>query len=51
MTGIAELLTNYGEIGGIWFDGMWKAGRGLAFARTYALIHQLQPQAMSAKQS
>ena len=28
---LRELLTNYGEIGGIWFDGWWdKAGRGLA---------------------
>src|SRR6267143_219582 len=44
---LRELLTNYGEIGGIWFDGMWdKADADWHLARTYALIHQLQPQAM-----
>ncbi len=44
---LRELLTNYGEIGGIWFDGMWdKPDADWHLARTYALIHQLQPQAM-----
>ena len=36
---LTELLTNYGEIGGIWFDG-WRLDE------TYALIHRLQPQAL-----
>src|SRR5216684_3023725 len=44
---LRELLTNYGEIGGIWFDGMWdKPDADWRLAHTYALIHQLQPQAM-----
>jgi alpha-L-fucosidase len=44
---LRELLTNYGEIGGIWFDGMWdKPGADWQLARTYALIHRLQPAAL-----
>ena len=44
---LTELLTNYGEIGGIWFDGMWdKPDADWQLARTYALIHQLQPGAL-----
>jgi alpha-L-fucosidase len=44
---LRELLTNYGEIGGVWFDGMWdKPDADWRLARTYALIHQLQPQAL-----
>jgi alpha-L-fucosidase len=44
---LRELLTNYGEIGGVWFDGMWdKPGADWRLARTYGLIHQLQPQAL-----
>lgn len=44
---LTELLTNYGEIGGIWFDGMWdKPDADWKLDRTYALIHRLQPQAM-----
>src|SRR6202158_5173038 len=44
---LRELLTNYGEIGGIWFDGMWdKPDAEWRLTRTYGLIHQLQPQAM-----
>src|SRR6184192_2544563 len=44
---LTELLTHYGPIGGIWFDGMWdKPDADWHLARTYALIHQLQPQAM-----
>jgi alpha-L-fucosidase len=44
---LRELLTNYGEIGGVWFDGMWdKPDAEWRLARTYALIHQLQPQAL-----
>ena len=44
---LSELLTNYGEIGGIWFDGMWdKPDADWHLARTYSLIHKLQPQAL-----
>ena len=44
---LRELLTNYGEIGGIWFDGMWdKPDADWHLSRTYGLIHQLQPQAL-----
>jgi len=41
---LTELLTNYGEIGGIWFDGMWdKWDAPWRLNETYALLHQLQP--------
>ena len=44
---LRELLTNYGEIGGIWFDGMWdKPDADWHLAKTYALIHSLQPGAL-----
>jgi alpha-L-fucosidase len=44
---LRELLTNYGEVGGIWFDGMWdKPNADWKLATTYGLIHQLQPQAL-----
>jgi len=44
---LRELLTNYGEIGGVWFDGMWdKPDTDWHLARTYALLHQLQPQVL-----
>jgi len=44
---LRELLTNYGEIGGVWFDGMWdKPDAEWRLRRIYALIHQLQPQAL-----
>ena len=41
---LTELLTNYGEIGAIWFDGHWE--RKTADWHTqelYDLIHRLQP--------
>ncbi len=44
---LTELLTNYGEIGGIWFDGFWdKKDADWQLEKTYALIHKLQPQCM-----
>lgn len=44
---LRELLTNYGDIGGIWFDGMWdKPDADWHLQKTYALIHQLQPGAL-----
>jgi alpha-L-fucosidase len=44
---LTELLTNYGEIGGIWFDGWWdRPDAKWRLEQTYALIHRLQPQAL-----
>jgi len=44
---LRELLTNYGPIGGIWFDGMWdKPAADWHLSKTYSLIHQLQPAAL-----
>jgi alpha-L-fucosidase len=44
---LTELLTHYGPIGGIWFDGMWdKPNADWHLAKTYALIHKLQPAAL-----
>lgn len=44
---LTELLTNYGEIGGIWFDGFWdKKDADWRLEKTYKLIHSLQPAAL-----
>jgi alpha-L-fucosidase len=44
---LTELLTNYGDIGGIWFDGMWdKKDADWQLEKTYKLIHRLQPGAL-----
>jgi len=44
---LTELLTNYGEIGGIWFDGWWdKPDADWRLPKTYGLIHRLQPAAL-----
>jgi len=44
---LEELLTRYGRIGGIWFDGMWdRPAADWRLDRTYALIHRLQPAAL-----
>ena len=54
---LTELLTNYGEIGGIWFDGQWdqhdwdgkrfgKINVDFKLDEVYKLIHDLQPQAL-----
>ena len=44
---LTELLTNYGPIGGIWFDGWWdRPDADWRLERTYSLIHRLQPAAL-----
>ncbi|MDR2926588.1 MAG: alpha-L-fucosidase [Cytophagaceae bacterium] len=57
---LTELLTNYGEIAGIWFDGEWdqmaeenQEGFGHEYSKVdwhfdeiYSLIHTLQPNCM-----
>jgi alpha-L-fucosidase len=44
---LRELLTEYGEIAGIWFDGWWdKPDAEWHLDRTYSLIHSLQPAAL-----
>ena len=54
---LTELLTNYGEIGGIWVDGEWdqmewdgkrfgKKMMDFKLDEVYRLIHELQPQAL-----
>lgn len=54
---LTELLTNYGKIAGIWFDGHWDQvewdGKNYGDLRVdwhydelYALIHELQPQCL-----
>ena len=56
-TQLTELLTNYGEIAGIWFDGHWDQkewdGKEFGAAKVdwhydeiYSLIHTLQPQCL-----
>lgn len=56
---LTELLTNYGEIGGIWFDGHWdqldndhdktlKAKVDWHYEEMYQLIHKLQPNCLIA---
>lgn len=45
---LTELLTNYGKIDGIWFDGWWdhdedKTPFDWQLPEQYALIHRLQP--------
>lgn len=44
---LTELLTGYGPLGGVWFDGWWdKPDAEWRLGRTYALIHRLQPAAL-----
>ena len=44
---LTELLTQYGDVAGIWFDGMWdKPDADWQLRRTYSLIHKLQPAAL-----
>jgi alpha-L-fucosidase len=54
---LTELLTNYGPVAGVWFDGYWdqlpndhdkinKPNVDWQLPEIYALIHQLQPQCL-----
>jgi alpha-L-fucosidase len=44
---VRELCTNYGEIGGIWFDGWWdKPTADWSQETLYPMIHRLQPKAL-----
>ncbi|MBM3814982.1 MAG: alpha-L-fucosidase [Acidimicrobiia bacterium] len=44
---LSELLTGYGEIAGIWFDGIWdRKDADWRLRRTYDLIHKHQPHAL-----
>ncbi len=44
---IKILCTNYGKIGGVWFDGKWdKPDADWQEDRLYGMIRQLQPEAM-----
>lgn len=46
---LTELLTNYGEIGAIWFDGVWdKPTFEWQLEEQYNLIHSIQPQCLIA---
>lgn len=45
---LTELLTEYGKVDGIWFDGVWDHGEDKTpfdwqLPEQYALIHRLQP--------
>ena len=45
---LTELLTNYGPIGAIWFDGLWDQPDDFDWRldEQYSLIHKLQPACM-----
>ena len=44
---LEELLTRYGKVAGIWFDGMWDNGQvDWQLSRTYAMIKRHQPWAL-----
>lgn len=48
---LTELLTRYGDIGAIWFDGVWDHDQDTIpfnwdLDRQYALIHKLQPRCL-----
>ena len=47
---IRELLTNYGKVGAVWFDGWWDHDQDPDFdwqlPEQYEMIHKLQPQCL-----
>jgi len=44
---LRELFTNYGPLGGVWFDGMWdRPDANWRLEQTYRMIHRLQPAAL-----
>jgi alpha-L-fucosidase len=44
---LTELLTGYGPIAGIWFDGVWDQPKtDWRLQQTYTMIHRLQPAAL-----
>jgi alpha-L-fucosidase len=44
---VRELCSNYGEIGGLWFDGWWdRPDAAWDLEGTYKIIHTLQPGAL-----
>jgi alpha-L-fucosidase len=46
-TQLRELFTNYGALGGVWFDGMWdRPDADWRLERTYRMLHELQPAAL-----
>ncbi|WP_198680047.1 alpha-L-fucosidase [Aureibaculum luteum] len=46
---LTELLTNYGEIGCIWFDGHWNRKKdNWHYDEIYSLIHELSPNTLIA---
>lgn len=49
---LRELLTNYGPIGAVWFDGLWdkdgQPGFDWGLEEQYRLIHELQPSCLVA---
>ncbi len=48
-TQLTELLTNYGEIGCIWFDGHWeRKTANWHYDEIYSLIHELSPNTLIA---
>jgi alpha-L-fucosidase len=45
---LTELLTGYGDVAGIWFDGIWdRRDADWRLRRTYDLIHKLRPAALA----
>lgn len=44
---VKELCTRYGDIGGLWFDGLWdKPDAEWRLGELYEMIHSLQPSAL-----
>ena len=44
---LRELLTGYGPVAGLWFDGMWdRPDADWRLRQTYDMIHRLRPQAL-----